>query len=248
MIRPSRRTAALFGVTGTLALSYWVLGSPNSQLLGSFPHHRAQADRVIALTFDDGPNEPYTSQIGDFLADEQIRATFFQVGACVERFPDVPAQLMRQGHVIGNHSYSHRVLRCVRPGAQRRETARAQQVLNSALGRRPALYRPPWLLRTPFLMRSLKQAGLQPISGTFCHAFEVFQPSPERIAGRALAKARPGAILIFHDGFDARGGDRRNTVAAAKMVVASLKEMGYRFVAVDDLLAVPAYRDMRGVS
>jgi hypothetical protein len=84
------------------------------------------------------------------------------------------------------------------------------------------LYRPPWLLRTPALPHVLTREGLQPVSGVFAHAFEVFQPSPNRIAKRAVAKARPGVIIIFHDGLESRGGDRTNTVAAVRIVVQEL--------------------------
>lgn len=202
---------------------YWACVSPMSQLLGSFPNRGGQADRVVALTFDDGPNEPYTSQIGDLLAGQHICATFFQVGRCTERHPATASRLIGQGHVIGNHSYSHRLARCIRPAAQRHETRRTQDLLAAAIGRRPALYRPPWLLRTPWLMTALRTSGLQPVSGVFCHPWEAFQPGAHRIARRALAKTRPGTILILHDGSDSRGGDRTQTVGAVELVVAELK-------------------------
>jgi len=222
---------------------YWACVSPRSQLLGSFPSRGGRADRVVALTFDDGPNEPYTSQIGDLLAGENICATFFQVGRCTERHPATASRLIGQGHVIGNHSYSHRLARCIRPAAQRHETRRTQDLLAAAIGRRPALYRPPWLLRTPWLMTALRTSGLQPVSGVFCHAWEAFQPGAHRIARRALAKTRPGTILILHDGSDSRGGDRTQTVAAVELVVAELKSRGYRFVTVDQLLRIAPYQD-----
>ena len=110
---------------------------------------RGHHGQVIALTFDDGPNEPYTSQIADVLARAGIKATFFQVGACVDRYPQVTARLARDGHVIGDHSHSHRLTRCLTARAQRSQTEAAQHVITRALGRTPALYRPPWLLAPP---------------------------------------------------------------------------------------------------
>jgi peptidoglycan-N-acetylglucosamine deacetylase len=89
----------------------------------------------------------------------------------------------------------------------------------AVLGLRPLLYRPPWLFRIPALRGIARGHRLRVISGEFCHALEAFQPAPERIARRALAKTRPGSILIFHDGFDGRGGDRDSTVEAVKIVV-----------------------------
>ncbi len=229
---------------GIIATGYWVLFSSFSQLVCPFPYRRRRLEEpLVALTFDDGPNEPFTSMIGDFLYENGVHATFFQVGKCVQQFPEVSRRLLEQGHVIGNHSYSHRMRRCWWPAGQSLETAATQQVLTDVLGRIPALYRPPWLLRTPTLPGVLRHARLRPVSGVFAHAFEVFQPRPTRIARRALAKVRPGAILIFHDGFDSRGGDRAHTVEAVKMVVRELIDRNYRFVTVDELLQYPAYRD-----
>jgi len=234
--------ARLVGLAGVVSAAYWTTLSSRSQLLGRFPFRGAGSEKVIALTFDDGPNEPFTTQIGDFLAVEAIRATFFQVGRCVERFPESTTTLLRQGHVIGNHSYSHELLQCLRPRAQRTQTQAAQNVLTQAIGQTPALYRPPWLLRTPALYGTLRDHNLQPISGEFCHPFEVFQPNPQRMARRALTKVRPGSILIFHDGFGSRRGNRANTVEAVMIVVAELLREGYLFVTVDDLLGIPAFR------
>ena len=241
--RNARRRRWLLTVVAIIATSYWISFSSFSQLVCRFPYRgRHRGERVIALTFDDGPNEPYTTLIGDFLHENEVRATFFQVGKCVKAFPEVSQRLVGQGHVIGNHSYSHRMGRCLGRAVQTLETATTQEVLTAALGRTPALYRPPWLLRTPTLPGVLRRARLRPVSGVFAHAFEVLQPEPARIARRALAKARPGAILIFHDGFDARGGNRAHTLAAVQIVVPELLRQSFRFVTVDELLDYPAYQ------
>lgn len=240
---PSRRTTLLLtGLTSIVLAGYWTTLSSYSQIFGRFPFRGKTSEKVIALTFDDGPNEPFTSQIADFLVSRSIRATFFQVGRCVERFPEVTSRLIRDGHVIGNHSYSHQVRQCLHRRAQHSQTGKTQDILSRAIGRTPALYRPPWLLRTPTLAAVLRHHGLHPISGEFCHALEFIQPPGKRIARRALAKARPGAIIIFHDGFDSRGGNRANTVAATKIVVDELMGNGYRFVTVDELLGLSAYQ------
>lgn len=224
---------------GTLALgaAYWTFMSPQSQLLGDYPYRGAVHERVVALSFDDGPNEPYTTQLADFLADQRIRATFFQVGSCAERFPDVCRRLAADGHEIGNHSYSHQFHRCWIDSTMQIEIDRTQRVLSDITGIVPALYRPPWLLRTRPLFRSLADRGLQPVSGEFCHPLEPFQPAATLIAKRVLRTVRPGKIIIFHDGFDARGGNRANTVEAVKIVVRSLRGYGYRFATVSELLA-----------
>jgi peptidoglycan-N-acetylglucosamine deacetylase len=227
------------------AAGYWAAMSPYSQLLGAFPF-RAETSRrphgkTVALTFDDGPNEPYTSQIAAYLDDRGIKATFFEVGRCVQRHPETTRQLSASGHVIGNHSYAHRFDRCWRGRDIAEEIQRSQDVLGDILGREPALYRPPWLARTPATFRLLHDRGIRPVSGEFCHALEVLQVSSERIARRTLSKVRAGSIVIFHDGYDAQGADRTSTVEAVRIVVDTLVRDGYSFATVDELLGIPAY-------
>lgn len=227
------------------AAAYWRFMSPYSQALGGFPYRApeqdSRAEKTVALTFDDGPNEPYTTQIAAFLDKRLIKATFFQVGRCVLRYPQVTASLARAGHVIGNHSYSHEFTRCWTRRQLCDEIQQAQDVLGATLGCEPALYRPPWLARTPALFDILQRRSLQPVSGEFCHALEVFQPSAATIARRAIAKVRPGAILIFHDGYDGKGAPRPNTVAAVKTVVDQLVAAGYGFTTVDQMLGISPY-------
>ena len=215
---------------------------PQSQVFGRYPYRFPAEDRVVALTFDDGPNEPYTSQIADFLESRGIRGTFFQVGQCVQRYPATTDRIAAAGHVIGNHSLTHRFSTYLRPGAFRREVDRTQQVLRERLGRTPALARTPWLWRQPALLRMLRRERLEPVAGVFCHPLEVFHRDGAAMARRAIARTRPGTILIFHDGFDGRVGDRTQTVRAVQLTVDGLRERGYRFVTVDELLGVPAYQ------
>jgi peptidoglycan/xylan/chitin deacetylase (PgdA/CDA1 family) len=91
------------------------------------------------------------------------------------------------------------------------------------------------------VLASVHAAGLQPVSGLFGHPLEVFQPPADRIAAAAARVARPGGILIFHDGLEARGGVRDQTVAAVGPLIDTLRERGYRFATVDELLGVPPY-------
>jgi peptidoglycan/xylan/chitin deacetylase (PgdA/CDA1 family) len=225
-----------------LGAAYWLLMSPFAPSSRNYPYHGPAGERLVALTFDDGPNEPYTSQILDILAAHDIRATFFHVGQCVQRHPEVARRAVGAGHVLGNHSLSHRFGTYLRPRAFEREVGQTQDILARVTGRTPALARTPWLWRQPALLRMLRRGGLHPVAGEFGHALEVFQPSGARMARRAVAKARPGSILIFHDGFDARGGDRTETVLAVRETIEGLLARGFRFVTVDELLGVPAYQ------
>jgi peptidoglycan/xylan/chitin deacetylase (PgdA/CDA1 family) len=116
MTTARRAGAAAVGAVVATGL-YWVFLSPYSQLFGRYPWRGRDGQRIVALTFDDGPNEPYTSQIAEVLKDRGVRATFFQVGWCVQRSPTTTAALAAAGHVIGNHSLSHRFRIYLRWGA-----------------------------------------------------------------------------------------------------------------------------------
>jgi peptidoglycan/xylan/chitin deacetylase (PgdA/CDA1 family) len=232
------------GAAVAAGAGYWLCMSPYSQALGTFPYRGEPAGRAVALTFDDGPNEPYTSQLADLLGERGIRATFFQVGRAVLRYPEVTRRLAADGHVIGNHGFTHELTNYLTRRTLAQDVRKGQAALATA-GLRPALYRPPWLLRIPALGAVLREQGLRAVSGEFCHPLEVGQPRPGLIAERALAKARPGSVVIFHDGSDGRGGNRASTVAAAKIVVDRLSRDGYRFVTVDEMLGIPAYQSGR---
>lgn len=222
-------------------ITYWLFMSSYSQIFGYVPYRGKTTKKVIALTFDDGPNEPYTSQIVDFLNSQNIKATFFEVGKMVKRYPEITKIIVDSGHVVANHSLSHEFHKYFIDPHFTQEVVANQQIIAKVIGKKPALFRSPWLFRQPLLLRTLKQNGLQPVSGVFCHALEVFRPSPQRIAKRAIKKARPGAIIIFHDGIEGKGGNRQQTVEAVKITVAALQAQGYSFVTIDKLLGVPAY-------
>jgi peptidoglycan/xylan/chitin deacetylase (PgdA/CDA1 family) len=235
-------TAAGVGAAGVGA-AYRRQMSPTSQAVGPFPAAaRGDSGRTLALTFDDGPNEPFTSEVAGLLESRGVRGTFFQVGQCVERHPGLGRDLAEAGHVIGNHSHRHAFHRGWTEPALHEEIGTAQEVLTAELGARPLLYRPPWLIRTAATFRVLDELGLSPVSGHFCHPLEPLQPDAARMARWAADRvARPGRIVIFHDGFDNRGGDRRQTVEALAILLDRWLEEGYSFVTVDRLLGLRAY-------
>jgi peptidoglycan/xylan/chitin deacetylase (PgdA/CDA1 family) len=234
-----RATAIAASVLGTAA--YLSAFQPRSQVFGDFPWRGSTTEKVVALTFDDGPNEPYTSRLLDVLDEREVRATFFQVGRCALRFPSATRRVVASGHVLGNHSYSHAFTRYVREPDQQREVRRAQEVLTDIAGVAPALYRPPWLCHWPWVLQTVREQHLQVVSGTFGHPLEVFQPPAPMMTAGAAAAVRPGSIMIFHDGREARGGPRDQSVAAIGPLIDRLRDDGYRFTTVDQLLGVPAY-------
>lgn len=244
-LRPRARArgrGAALAAAAALAGGYWAGFGAHSQHFGSFPYRGETELPLVALTFDDGPNEPYTSRLLDTLGAKGVPATFFQVGRCAERFPSATKRVVDEGHVLGNHSYRHSFTSYVRTPSQADEIARAQDVLTSIAGVAPALYRPPWLCHWPWVLRSVTAAGLQVVSGDFAHPLEVFQPPARWMSSSASDLAAPGAILIFHDGYESYGGRRDQSVAAIGPLIDTLRERGFGFATVDQLLGVPAYQ------
>jgi peptidoglycan/xylan/chitin deacetylase (PgdA/CDA1 family) len=233
------RTAVSISALG--AAAYWAGFGPRSQIFGSFPYAAETEENVVALSFDDGPNEPYTSRLLDVLDAYQVKASFFQVGRCAQRFPSTTRRVVGSGHVLGNHSYSHSFTGYAKQPRQEIEISRSQEIFYSIAGVTPVLYRPPWLCHWPWVMSSLRQHGLQPVSGTFVHPLEISQPAAVKLTDAAARLTRPGTILIFHDGREARGGPRDQTVAAIGPLIDRLLDRGYHFTTVDRLLGVSAY-------
>jgi len=241
-LRPAVGAAAALASMTALGVGYQLGFGSRSQVFGPFPYRGATQERVIALTFDDGPNEPWTSRLLDVLAAREVPATFFQVGRCAERHPEVTRRVLAEGHVLGNHSLSHRFRGYLTEPGQDEEIRGGQEILHAIGGVVPLLYRPPWLCHWPWVLDGVARAGSAVASGTFVHPLEVLQPPAPRLVAGALRRARPGGMLILHDGREARGGPRAQSVAAVGPLVDQLRIRGYRFTTVDRLLGVPAYR------
>lgn len=220
-----------------LGLFAWVSLNYKSYMFGRMIWRVQTDEKIIALTFDDGPNDPYTAQIAEILESYNGKATFFVVGKNCERFPLTAKAMQDRGHQIGAHSYRHEFSRYILDPFYHGEINRTQDILKNQ-GVKAGLYRFPWLFRTPWLLASVKKAGYtMPISGQFSHAFEPFQIDARRIARHTLRIAKPGSIIIFHDGYNAKAAPREQTVEAVRQVAKELAKQGYSFVTVSDLLA-----------
>jgi peptidoglycan/xylan/chitin deacetylase (PgdA/CDA1 family) len=187
----------------------------------------------VALTFDDGPNPPYTGQILGILARYQVPATFFCVGLPASAHPADLARMADAGHGLGNHTWSHPFL----PDLSRAQLAEQldrtdEAVSRAAGGHGPGLFRPPYGSRSPDVLRWLGERGT-PIVLWDVDPSDWARPGAAVIAGRVLMQARPGTIILMHDG----GGDRSQTVAALPLVIEGLLDRGFHFTRADHLLA-----------
>ena len=191
-------------------------------------------DRVVALTFDDGPDPRFTPQVLRILRQYNVHATFFLVGRQVRKCPRLAAAVVAEGHVIGNHTFTHPYLE----RKNRREVAQELQAcdasLKSAVHLRTHLFRPPRGNWNPTIFREALKDGEHIILWTV--AVEHHDaPTPRAMADRALGLIRPGGILLMHDGATR---SRQTTVEALPLLLDGLKKRGYRCVTVPDLLHI----------
>ena len=196
-------------------------------------------DRRIALSFDDGPADS-TEPILDLLSNRGAAATFFVVGEHVPGREDVLLRTVREGHEVGNHTWSHRRASHVSDDELLDELRRTNEVVAAVTGRAPALMRPPFFDDAARAARLGSRVGLERTAlGYFGYDWE--WTSPERIARHVVQEARPGAIIVLHDGC-ARGAmrgsaSRAPTVAALGLVLPELERRGFEIVTVSELLA-----------
>lgn len=196
--------------------------------LGRLPTH----ERVVALTFDDGPNPEATPAILDALSRAGIHATFFILGRHAERWPDLVRRVHAEGHAVGNHGFYHRKLHFKSPAYVRDDMARGADAIAQACGARPALFRAPHGFRSPWVNRIAHSMG-ERVIGWSLGVWDSDRPGADVIARRTVDGTRPGSILLLHDGdgYDP-SGDRRQTAQAVPEVLSTLTTRGYRFVTV----------------
>jgi len=222
---------------------------PSAPFFGKVYASAKSTDKTIALTFDDGPNEPYTSEILDILNSHHINATFFVIGENAQLYPDVVNKIIADGNVIGNHSYSYDASHALTSFGVK-DMDKAEDVLYSITGVKPHLYRPPHGNKSPWEIDGVKDEGLIEVTWDVAandrHLLADFgKPTAENYAGEIVKAAKPGSIVLLHDGYgllhDCTKSDESLTVQALPLIIEQLQSEGYQFVTVPDLLHISAY-------
>lgn len=191
----------------------------------------------VALTFDDGPDPRYTTEISQVLADAGARATFFILGRHGHQYPVLVEQLAQQGHELGNHTWSHRDLRFISTQTIRDELESTDRLLAQWVEPLSAPFRSPFGHSMWMLPQVLKQRQQANILWTV-HLSDWEGISPEAMMQILKPKFEPGVIILLHDGDGtSQGGDRHNTVAVVKQILETYIPQGYEFVTVSELLA-----------
>lgn len=191
----------------------------------------ANSEMKIALTFDDGPDERYTAEILDILAEYGVRATFFVIGSNCERHPELVRREIKEGHEIGNHTYSHPHLSSLNVEGMVAELKKAEDVLKTLSGYRPRLFRPPEGVYSSTVAKAIESLDYIPVLWTV-DTCDWKMPSADTIAERVLSCVEPGVIILCHDYVSGKS----NTPAALRLFLPKLLSQGYVFVTVSELL------------
>jgi peptidoglycan/xylan/chitin deacetylase (PgdA/CDA1 family) len=181
------------------------------------------------MTFDDGPSARLTPQLLDILAAHHIRATFFVIGRNVVDHPEVLQRAVREGHEIGNHSWSHPAFKKMRDDSVRAELQRTDDAIRAAIGTRPVLMRPPY--------GSITARQKQWIYAEFGYRTILWdvdpldwkRPGSAVVTSRIVRETRPGSIILSHD-------IHPGTIEAMPATFDQLQEKGFKFVTVSELI------------
>lgn len=190
----------------------------------------AANDKLIALTFDDGPWPKYTAQVLEVLKKNKIKATFFVVGEVLQRHPDLGKRIVSEGHVIGNHTWNH-WYHFFNKEAAALEIDRTSDLIYKTTGTKTTLFRPPGGMLHNGLAAYAQSKDYTVVMWS-ADSIDYALPSAPTLVNTVIRQASPGGIVLLHDG----GGPRKNTVAALPAMISRLKKKGYRFVTIPELL------------
>jgi peptidoglycan-N-acetylglucosamine deacetylase len=191
-------------------------------------------EKAIALTFDDGPWPKITESILETLKKEKIKATFFVVGQPLESFPDLGKKILADGHVIANHT-QHHWYHNMSPQVAQKEIEDTSRIIKQLLNVETEYFRPPGGVMTNGLVayaHSKKQSVV--MWSVDSYDSHPRRPSPEAMIKTVVGEAKPGGIVLMHDG----GGNHENTAKALPQMIAQLRAKGYKFVTVPELFAL----------
>ena len=217
---------------GLLAWWSWYGGArgPLDLVMRAVRHGRRDRS-LVALTFDDGPDPVRTPALLDALRELDVKATFFLVGADVDRNPALVRRIAREGHELGNHTYTHRYLPLARSSKVAKELDATDRAIVEAAGVMPTVARPPYGGRRPSTVRAFARAAKRLVLWDV-NSFDWKGAPAREVADRVLDKARAGSIILMHEARD--GGEE--TVAAVRMLVPALRAQGLQLATVSAVI------------
>lgn len=197
-------------------------------------HKFVTEEKVVAFTFDDGPNPVYTPQILEIFrkSGANEKATFFMIGSQIEQHPELARTVHLEGHEIGNHTYTHPYLSKLSEQECADEVIRTESLIFKTIGIKPQTFRPPYFDYNEQAARFISGRGYALVGAVNGEAMDWEQPGVSHIVEKTKENLSPGSVLLFHDGF----GDRSQTVEAVRILAGELIAEGYRLVTVSDLI------------
>jgi peptidoglycan/xylan/chitin deacetylase (PgdA/CDA1 family) len=203
-------------------------GTPEARLVYTDVH---VDEPYIALTFDDGPHATLTPKLLDLLASRHIKATFFVLGECVEQNPQILQRAAREGHEIGNHSWSHPQLNRLSDEGVRSQLKRTDDLIKSLIGIRPTLFRPPYGALTSRQKKWIPEEFGYKIILWDVDPLDWKEPGPATVTNRILKNSRPGSIVLSHD-------IHRGTIESVPATIDQLLAKHFKFVTVSELISL----------
>ncbi|MBP9903550.1 MAG: polysaccharide deacetylase family protein [Verrucomicrobia subdivision 3 bacterium] len=205
---------------------------PQLSLFGPYVCRGNPAGRCVALTFDDGPDGRSTPALLELLRAEGVAAAFFCIGERVAANHELAARIVREGHLLENHSYAHsNATNLFTVARLKAELTRTQAAIQQSTGMAPQYFRPPMGLSNPRVFRCARALGLQVI-GWSARGLDTQSHDPERIVARIVRQLDSGAIILLHDG----NIPAERLVVTVKLLLAKLKERRYEIVRLDKML------------
>lgn len=233
-----------YGYASLWWLVWVILGGIAITLWGSFDlhlnyfikaHHKSYQtqEKQVALTFNGGPH-PITELILDLLKQHDMKATFFCIGNQVDKYPELIKRIDKEGHTIGNHTYTHSRNMWFLPTKKIKQELRLTDALiQRAIYKKPKLFRPPFSVTNPNIAKAVKEADKQVI-GWNVRSMDNVYAKEYNIISRVLPKLKPGAIILFHD-------TSEKTARVLEQLLVYMKHKKYTSVTVNELLDIEAY-------
>jgi peptidoglycan/xylan/chitin deacetylase (PgdA/CDA1 family) len=211
--------------------------APTGQWYGETFTGINRKSKQLALTYDDGPNDPHTLRLVEVLAKYDVRATFFLIGRFAQQRPDIVSELAKAGHVIGNHTFSHPQLIFKTRAQAQDEILQCKRAITDAVGKHSNLFRPPFGGRRPVTLRVARELGFVPVMWNVT-GYDWNAPPAEYIERKVTGRVRGGNVILLHDGGHvALGADRSGTVQATDRLIAKYKAERFEFVTVPEMIA-----------
>lgn len=216
-----------------LVLSIFLISSTFSVMAatGEPIRHVKTSEKVVALTFDDGPDEPYTEQILSVLNKNHVKATFYVLGGNAKAYPQLIKKIMTEGHDIGSHTMYHDQMKNKSVEKIKNDLQSVDNILRGLGYQKEITFRAPFGITSPNLKIALQQLDKRMVLFNFLPQ-DWTKISAQQIYDNVMKQMKPGLIITLHDG----GKRRDNTVKATEMLIQNLQKQGYRFVTVSELL------------